>query len=106
MTHSANMNQRAIAAHILHQVCYQKHSLSMALQDALKGVPADQQALIKELCFGTCRWYYRLHAIADTLLHTPLKSKDLDMYCLLLLGIYQIYYLNIPDYASVDETVN
>jgi 16S rRNA (cytosine967-C5)-methyltransferase len=38
-------------------------------------------------------------------LHKPLKPKDKDVYCLLLVGLYQLLDLAIPPHAAVAETV-
>jgi 16S rRNA (cytosine967-C5)-methyltransferase len=57
----------------------------------------------KELCFGVCRQYYRLEAIADLLMTK--RPKSTEIWVSLLTGLYQLYFLNIPDYAVVKETV-
>jgi len=40
------------------------------------------------------------------LLKKPFKDKDVDIYCLLLIGLYQLMYMRVPEYAAVTETVN
>lgn len=60
-------------------------------------------ALTRELCFGVCRNYYRLQAIANHLVAK--KPKELEVWLALLLGLYQLHYLNKPEYAVVKETV-
>jgi 16S rRNA (cytosine967-C5)-methyltransferase len=57
----------------------------------------------RELCFGVCRYYFRLEAIAQALLTK--KPKGLDLWLNLLMGLYQLHELNLPDYAVVQETV-
>lgn len=57
----------------------------------------------KELCFGICRHYFRLEAIALRLLKK--KPKALNVWLCLLMGLYQLHYLRTPDYASIKETV-
>lgn len=61
--------------------------------------------LLQELCFGTCRWWYALAFILDRLLDKPLRNKDADVRALLLLGLYQLRELDLPDYAVLNETV-
>jgi 16S rRNA (cytosine967-C5)-methyltransferase len=101
------MNQRAIAASVIHTVVMQHRSLSDLLPKVLEKAPDPKtQAFIKELCFGCLRWYSRLSAIANELLHTPMKDKHADVFCLMLTGIYQIAHLSTPDYAAVSETVS
>ena len=67
-------------------------------------VVARDRALLKELCFGTCRRLPRLEALARLLLKQPLKKRDQDIQALLLLGIYQLLYMRIPAHAAVGET--
>ena len=62
-------------------------------------------ALLQAMCYGVCRWYFRLEAILRQLLEKPLKEKDLDIHMLLLVGLYQLIDMRIPDYAAVGETV-
>jgi len=100
------MNTRAHAAVILQQVTQQQRSLSAVLTDPKNTLPNNDISFMKELCYGTLRWYYPLHSISQKLLNSPLKSKDQDIHCLLLAGLYQLFYLNTPDYAAVSETVN
>ncbi len=95
-------NVRAEAARILARLLSQQGSLA-ALSDSRGNY--EEQALLREMCFGTCRWYFQLDALLRQLLSKPLKSKDLDIHCLLLIGIYQLHYLRVPDYAVVNETV-
>lgn len=96
------MNQRAQAALILLQVTNHHRSLSTVLRQT----PDEAHALTKELCYGTLRHYHHLLAIAQQLLHAPLKEKDKDIMLLIVVGVYQILFLNVPDYAAVSETVD
>ena len=64
---------------------------------------ADLSPLSKELCFGVCRHYYRLQALADCLVNK--RPKQMDIWICLLMGLYQLHYMRIPDYAVVKETV-
>ncbi|OQW95118.1 MAG: 16S rRNA (cytosine(967)-C(5))-methyltransferase, partial [Beggiatoa sp. IS2] len=65
-----------------------------------------ERALAQELSYGVLRWLPRLQALLQCLLHKPLKMKDADIQALLLLGLYQLLYLRIPDYAATAATVN
>lgn len=95
-------NVRADAARVLARLLSQQGSLATLNEN--KGNFEDQ-ALLREMCFGTCRWYFQLDAFLRQLISKPLKTKDLDIQCLLLIGIYQLHYLRVPDYAVVNETV-
>jgi len=100
-------NIRALAAKILTQVVHKGLSLTAAMESS-KGTDLSQQdrAFLQELCFGVCRHYYQLQALADTLLNKPLKSKNGDLECLLLVGLYQLLELKTPPHAVLSETVN
>ena len=96
-------NARVIAMRVLSQVIDDHRSLTAVLSNE---DPKNQHSsLIKELCFGTCRWYFQLAIVAEKLLEKPLKSKDRDIYFLILLGLYQLLYLNLPKHVAVLETV-
>ncbi|MDP1931694.1 MAG: 16S rRNA (cytosine(967)-C(5))-methyltransferase RsmB [Gammaproteobacteria bacterium] len=99
-------NVRAQAALVLSSVIAQEGSLATLLNRPT-GPNANVQdyALLQEICFGTCRWYFQLDAILRQLITKPLKDKDADLRCLLLIGIYQLHYLRVPEYAVVNETV-
>lgn len=96
-------NPRATASQILCQVIDDHQSLTRALAAIPNNHP--QTGLIKELCFGVCRWFFRLDAILQQLMEKPLRAKDHDIRWLLLIGLYQILYLRVPDHAAVLETV-
>jgi len=64
-----------------------------------------QRALAQELTFGTLRWCYRLEAVLNRLLKKTLKKKDSDVRALLLVGLYQLLFLDMPAHAAVSETV-
>lgn len=97
-------NPRAVAARILAQVISEGRSLSRALEDVPPQV-SDDRALIQEMCYGSLREYHRLSRIVASLLKKPLKEKDADVQALLLLGLYQLLYMRVPDHAAVSETV-
>lgn len=97
---------RAAAARVLAQVVDTGRSLS----DVLPSFQATfndtrDAALLAELVYGTARWYYRLDALLLKLLRKPLKSRDTDLRCLLLAGLYQLDRLALPQRVAVHETV-
>ncbi|MCX7120357.1 MAG: 16S rRNA (cytosine(967)-C(5))-methyltransferase RsmB [Gammaproteobacteria bacterium] len=98
-------NTRAISAEIIEQVCYQHISLSEAFLIPELKPKDDDRAFVKEICFGTLRYWIQLQAILKELLETPLKKEDKDIECLLCVGLYQLIYMHVPHYALVNETV-
>jgi 16S rRNA (cytosine967-C5)-methyltransferase len=87
-------------------VIRERQSLSTVLDAVLEGI-ADkkERAFVQALSYGTVRWYFRLERILEALLDKPLKSKDVDVRVLALLGLYQIAYTRVKPHAAVAETV-
>ncbi|MEE9342578.1 MAG: 16S rRNA (cytosine(967)-C(5))-methyltransferase RsmB [Gammaproteobacteria bacterium] len=99
-------NPRALAARLLVHVIDGGQSLSTALPVTFKKLDdLNQRGLVQELCYGSLRWHLRLNALADALLRHPFKSKDRDIHFVILLGLYQLIYLDKPAHAVVNETV-
>ncbi|MDA0687450.1 MAG: 16S rRNA (cytosine(967)-C(5))-methyltransferase RsmB [Proteobacteria bacterium] len=96
------LNTRAIAAKIIAQLLIGKGSLSTLLSPHRNR--ADYQ-LLQEICFGSCRWFYSLKPILENYLSKPVKRKDQDVLALLMIGLYQLCYMRIPDHAALNETV-
>lgn len=97
---------RAIAAHIINIVISDHKSLTTAFAQNLDQLPTEkEQGLLKEICFGTLRWFHRLNCITQQLIKIPLKQKDQDIFVLILIGLYQLLFLRIPQHAVVSETV-
>jgi 16S rRNA (cytosine967-C5)-methyltransferase len=61
--------------------------------------------LLRELCYGVLRHVFSLSALTDLLLSKPLKAKDADVRCLIMVGLYQLIHLRVPDHAAINETV-
>ena len=64
-----------------------------------------ERSLIFELCYGVVRHWFSLSEQLDARLKTPLRKKDLDLYCLILVGSYQLQNSAIADHAAVNLTV-
>lgn len=99
-------NVRALAAKIIHQITSHGRSLSDLLSEFSSNLkdPRDQ-ALLQALCYGVCREYFRLDSLGKKMLAKPLKDKDQDVYALILVGLYQLTSMRVPQYAAVTETV-
>ena len=97
---------RATAARVIDRVVSGRRSLDAALAE----VPAIQsdardRALLRELAYGTLRWYFQLDAVLGALLKKPLKARDSDLRCLLLCGLYQLRHMSMPGHAAINESV-
>lgn len=98
-------NVRALAGVAVTQVLQDGRSLSQVLPAQLDLAADVDRALVQELAYGVLRWRFRLEALLRLLLKHPLKRKDQDVVSLLLVGLYQIAYTDIPAHAAVHETV-
>jgi 16S rRNA (cytosine967-C5)-methyltransferase len=90
---------------VLAGVVGQKASLGTLLPAAKKRVAERDQALLQELCFGVCRYYFSLRETVEKYLNKKIRDKDTDLLCLLLVGAYQARYMRVPDYAVVSDCV-
>lgn len=99
------MNVRASAARALGQVLGEGASLSTVLPPVLNQVDSLDRGLLRELCHGVCRWHPQLQAGLDRLLVRPLDPREHAIRALLLIGLYQLQHLRIPEHAAVAETV-
>ena len=100
------MSSRLIATHIIEQIIEEKMTLSSALNtnDSFKKAGKDK-ALIQEISYGTFRWYIQLEYLLDQLLEKRIKKKDSRLKYLMIVGLYQLLYMRIPEHAVVSETV-
>lgn len=97
---------RALAVQALLAVAREGQTLTQATERvaAASADPRDA-ALVKELCYGTLRFQPRLEAWLAKLVERPLKTSDLDVKFLILIGLYQLAYMRVPAHAAVQETV-
>ncbi len=99
------MGPRAAAATVLAALLQQKGSLTRLIPQYASSVDERDRGLLAELCYGVCRFYPSLDGMLKPLVKKPLKAKDSDIKCLLLIGCYQLGYMRIPDHAAISETV-
>ncbi len=100
------MNIRALAARSLASVLQQKSALDAAFERQQGELSQQDRGLYKGMCYGTCRHFFSLDAALGKLLSKPMKAKDSDVKALLLVGIYQLWHMRVPDHAAINETVN
>ncbi|MBF0264810.1 MAG: 16S rRNA (cytosine(967)-C(5))-methyltransferase RsmB [Gammaproteobacteria bacterium] len=109
MSKKTATNIRAIAAEIIQQIHAEQQTLHTLLPEKiniLKQQNNPQTAFLQSLCYGSCRWFFRLEAILDFCLSKSIRKKDRVVYYLLIIGIYQLEYSDKPEYAIVKETVD
>lgn len=102
---SNNNAERLLCCRIMDELLRDRGSLASHLGTARQEQPSLNFALLQEYCYGLCRWYHRLDAWGTSLLDKPLRKKDQDLYCLILLGLYQLFHMRTPAHAAVNETV-
>ncbi len=101
-----NFNTRIVAGKVLYRVICDHRSLNTALEELDDEMPPGKdRAFVREMSYGTLRWYFRLDLILELLLRKPLRKKDGEIKVLALLGLYQIAYTRVKPHAAVSETV-
>ncbi|MCP5419436.1 MAG: 16S rRNA (cytosine(967)-C(5))-methyltransferase RsmB [Gammaproteobacteria bacterium] len=99
------VNTRVLAAQVIGRVVHGGQSLTAVLYPAMEQADARNRGLLQELCYGVLRWYPQLQYLVARLLDKPLRSRDGDVQVMLLLGLYQLLHLRIPEHAAVAEAV-
>ena len=99
------VNVRTQAARCIAAVLAKGESLTNALESVRADVQPRDVGLLYEMCFGVVRHYYRLDTLAGKLLSKKLKPRDRDVHALLLVGLYQLIYMRVPNHAALNETV-
>ncbi len=105
---TAQKTARLCSAEILNVFFVQKKAVKPIFDNHVlrAHLPARDRNLTKELVYGTLRKKEDLDTILARLSHTPLKKMDSLLYSVLLVGLYQIFFLDrIPDSAAVNEAV-
>lgn len=99
------MHITLMAAEIIKRVVDDRQSLDSAI-DKFTGLVDGNNSELKEICFGSCRFYYYLDGIVSSLLDKPLKQKDRIIHFVLIGSLYQLEYMQTPDHAVVNEAVD
>ncbi|MXX29033.1 MAG: 16S rRNA (cytosine(967)-C(5))-methyltransferase RsmB [Gammaproteobacteria bacterium] len=69
-------------------------------------VRRETNPLCLEMTYGCLRHYFSLAEAVEGRLARPLRAKDLDVLCLLLVGAYQLQRMRVPGHAAINETVS
>ncbi|MBL4823388.1 MAG: 16S rRNA (cytosine(967)-C(5))-methyltransferase RsmB [Colwellia sp.] len=99
------VNIRALAAKCCYSVIDQGRSLSDELPKQQDKADLKDKGLLQEVCYGVLRYLPELEHDVRALMQKPLTGKQRVFHFLLLVGVYQIKYMRIPDHAAVSETV-
>ena len=99
-------NSRVLAAQLCREIIDGGRSLDKALGQVTEQLSNEDRGFVQELVYGVCRWQGVLDATSQTLMTKPLRNKDRDVHYLLLVGLYQLRFINTAEHAAVSETVN
>lgn len=99
------INIRALAAKCCYAVIDQGRSLSDELPRQQEKLIGKDKGLLQEICYGVLRYLPELENDVRHLMQKPLTGKQRVFHFLLLVGVYQIKFMRIPDHAAVSETV-
>ena len=91
-------NDRQLALNAIFSVVVDKKSLN--------DFDFQNNSFATTLSFGTIRYYHHLNKVVHRLLKKEFEKKNLDIFCILLLGAYQIIYIDTPNFAAINESVN
>ncbi len=101
-----NNHPRAIAARIIKSVIIDKKeftSLNHPLIQPLSDLQS--RSLTRYLCFQVLRFYPKLECLANHFINKKLKSKDQDIWALILIGLFELQDKPEQAYMIVNETV-
>ncbi len=99
------VNIRALAAKCCYGVIDKGRSLGDELPKQQEKASAKDKGLLQEICYGVLRYLPELEHDVRGLMKKPLTGKQRVFHFLLLVGVYQVKYMRIPDHAAVSETV-
>jgi len=99
-----SQQSRKVALNMLLAVLKDGQSLSMLNHLGEHLLPRDA-GFARMISFGVLRFYQQLEAQLKPLMKKSLKAKDLDVKLVLLMALYQLQFMRVPDYAVVDGAV-
>lgn len=100
-----NLSARKAATLALNSVM-SGQSLQQCLAPLEERVEANDRGFLRDLVLGSCRHYFRLHALAKILLSKPFDEADQDLHALLIIGLYQLAIQGKAPHAAVHATVD
>ncbi|MCG5501733.1 16S rRNA (cytosine(967)-C(5))-methyltransferase RsmB [Ectothiorhodospira lacustris] len=101
-----SLSAREAALSVILRVLQEGGSLSEALPTRLDQVSARDRGLVQALSYGTLRWHRRLEAMLAQWMDKPLRGRDQDVACALAMGLFELLYMNTPDYAAIQQTAD
>ena len=103
--HFNNLNLRADAAYVLHQILEEGKSARECLPLAQQPHKEQDKAWLQEMVYGVLRNLPILQFWLRQLLDKPLKNRFKIVEQLIMLGFYQLAFSRVSQHAAVSETV-
>lgn len=97
-----NLSTRAKIIATLEKI-QQGESLTSLLEPLLNQISEKDKGFAHELLLGTLRQWWALSRIGESLIENEVTDKG--VWAGLNIGLYQLLYMDTPDYASIGETV-
>lgn len=97
---------RAQVARIVVSVVTQGRSIDNECDRELSDFSSSEQALAREMAFGTVRWYDYLVAVVEQMTGKPSTKLKAPVRALVICGLYQLWKMRVAPHAAVSETVN
>lgn len=98
----SHLSTRATVIATLERI-QQGESLASLLDKLLRKVSDTDRGFAHELVLGTLRQWWALSRIGESLIDNEVTDKG--VWAALNIGLYQLLYLDTPDYAAIGETV-
>lgn len=103
-THSEG-ELRARAARLVNEVVSEGRSLGDLMEAGREGLADRDAALLQNLVYGSLRHGPRLAWYLEQLVDRPLRRRDRIVGAVIMIGLYQLEYLRVPEHAAVSESV-
>lgn len=91
-------SERARALHLLQRIEREQLYASLVL--------VHESGFVRTIVLGVLRWRSRLDFLIAALAQRPIKKLDPPVVDVLRLGLYQLFYMDVPQYAAVSDTVD
>jgi len=99
------LSSHAITALVVQRIIQAGANLPSALTNVMDQHACKKRAVVQAYSYEVIRHWQQLEFLVQRYLQKPLKEKDADIYCLMLLGCYLLYDDSTPDHAAINETV-
>lgn len=99
------MHVNMAAAQVLLSVIDRGLDIDTAL-GRTSGLPEDAMPVLREICYGGCRYYVLFDARLSCLLDKPIRRKERLVHFVMVVAMYRLEHMRTPDHAVVNEAVN